>query len=74
MNQHQTPEPQGHWPVVYFAVGEAMMGDPQFSSIHDGKRHLFLKNDDTDALALWNNDEAKCIANAQNHWASKTTV
>ena len=48
---------------------------PTNFKIIDGKLHLFLKNDDTDALTLWNKeDEAKCLANANRHWASRTTV
>ncbi len=43
--------------------------------IIDGRLHLFLKNDDTDALELWNNgDEAKCIANANKHWSSQKSA
>ena len=45
---------------------------PTSFKIIDGKLHLFLKNDDTDALKLWNaEDETKCIANADRHWASR---
>jgi len=48
---------------------------PTNFKIIDGKLHLFLKNKDTDALELWNSEsEAKCLANADRHWASKTTV
>jgi len=48
---------------------------PSNFKIIDGKLHLFLKNDDTDALALWNKEEeAKCLANADRHWAARQTV
>lgn len=48
---------------------------PTNFKIIDDKLHLFLKNKDTDALALWNKeDEAKCLANANRHWASRATV
>lgn len=44
-----------------------------FKIIND-RLHLFLKNDDTDALELWNReDEAKCVANADRHWAARQT-
>ncbi len=49
--------------------------DPTNFKIIDGKLYLFLKNDDTDALELWNNeDEAKCLANAHRHWEARTVV
>jgi YHS domain-containing protein len=45
---------------------------PTNFKIIDGKLHLFLKNDDTNALDLWNKeDEAKCLANAERHWAAR---
>lgn len=48
--------------------------DPTNFKIIDGKLHLFLKNDDTDALELWNKeDEAKCLTNAHKHWEARTT-
>ncbi|GAB4152711.1 MAG: hypothetical protein Tsb009_28730 [Planctomycetaceae bacterium] len=123
MHRNDSPELEGYCPVAYFAAGEPMKGDPQFSSIHegklyhfvseearqefnknpdsylpayggqcafgmsidkefeacptnfkiiDGRLYLFLKNDETDALKLWNEeDEAKCIANAEKHWLSR---
>lgn len=126
MSQTHIPELGGYCPVAYFAVGEAMEGNPEFSSTKDGKLyffvsqeakqefddnankyvpaygglcafgmsiekefescptnfkiingklHLFLKNDDTDALELWNKeDESKCLANANRHWAARTTA
>lgn len=44
---------------------------PKNFKIIDGRLYLFLHNDDTDALALWNSeDEAKCLANADKHWSS----
>lgn len=44
---------------------------PKNFKIIDGRLYLFLHNDDTDALALWNKEnEAKCLANADRHWAS----
>lgn len=45
---------------------------PTNFKIIDGKLHLFLKNDETDALELWNKeDENKCLANAEMHWSSR---
>lgn len=44
---------------------------PKNFKIIDDKVYLFLHNDDTDALALWNKeDEAKCLANADKNWAA----
>lgn len=43
--------------------------DPTHFKIINGRVHLFLKNDDTDALELWNQDEAKCLASADRHWS-----
>ena len=44
---------------------------PRNFKIIDDRLYLFLRNDETDALELWNReDEAKCIANANNHWKS----
>lgn len=44
---------------------------PMNFKIIDDRLYLFLHNDDTDALALWNDeDEAKCLVNADKHWAS----
>ena len=49
--------------------------DPTNFKIIDGKLHLFLKNEDTDALELWNREnEAKCLANANRHWKSRSAV
>ena len=123
MNNNQIPALQGHCPVGYFAVGEALEGKAEFSSEHngklyrfvsqeakqmfdnnphnylpefgglcafgmsidkefevdpknfkiiDGKLYLFLKNEETNALELWNRDEEKCLANANKHWAART--
>lgn len=45
---------------------------PSNFKIIDGKLHLFLKNDETNALRLWNKeDESKCIANADKHWSAR---
>jgi YHS domain-containing protein len=45
---------------------------PTNFKIIDGKLYLFLKNDDTDALELWNKeDEANCLAKADQHWSAR---
>ena len=124
MAQNHTPELQGHCPVAYFAMNQPMKGDPQFSSIHNGKvyhfvneevkqefdqnpdkyipaydgrcafgmsidkefeacptnfkiingkLYLFLKNDETNALELWNKeDEVKCLTHADNNWSARS--
>lgn len=42
---------------------------PTNFKIIDERLHLFLKNDETDALELWNNeDEIKCLNNANQYW------
>ena len=120
MNKTLAPELEGHCPVGYFAVGEALSGQPEFSSeyegklyyfvnqqakeefdqnpekylpafggrcafgmsiekefepdpqnfkIIDGRLHLFLKDEETDALELWDKDEAKCLTNANRNWS-----
>ncbi len=57
------------------SIGKEFEPCPTNFKIIDGKLHLFLKNEDTNALALWNKeDEAKCLANANQHWASRATV
>lgn len=49
--------------------------DPTNFKIINGKVHLFLKNDDQDALRLWNKeDEAKCLLNANRHWEARSAV
>ena len=45
MSQTQTPELGGYCPVAYFAVGEAMQGQPEFSSTHDGKLYFFVSEE-----------------------------
>lgn len=45
---------------------------PTNFKIINNRLHLFLKNDDTDALDLWNKeDEAKCIINADKNWSAR---
>ena len=49
--------------------------DPTNFKIIDGRLYLFLKNDDTDALELWNQeDESKCLAHAEKFWESRSTT
>lgn len=57
------------------SIEKEFESDPNNFKIIDGKLYLFLKNADTDALELWNKeDETKCLANANRHWQSKSTV
>lgn len=43
--------------------------DPTNFKVIDGKLYLFLKNEETDALELWNKeDESQCLANAEKYW------
>lgn len=45
--------------------------DPTNYKVADGRLFLFLKNDDTDALELWNKeDEAAVIAKADANYAA----
>ncbi|MEW4490942.1 YHS domain-containing (seleno)protein [Thalassoglobus sp. JC818] len=57
------------------SIEKEFEADPTHFKIIDGKLHLFLKNDDTDALELWNKeDEATCLANAKQYWESRSIV
>ena len=43
--------------------------DPTNFKLVDGKLYLFLKNEETDALELWNKEnQAQCLANADRYW------
>lgn len=54
------------------SIEKEFESDPTNFKIIDGRLYLFLKNDDTDALELWNKeDESKCLANAKKHWESR---
>ncbi len=54
------------------SIGKAFEPCPTNFKIIDGRLHLFLKNDETDALQLWNKeDEAKCLSNASQQWAER---
>lgn len=57
------------------SIEKELEPDPANFKIIDGKLYLFLKTDDTDALELWNKeDEAKCLANANRYWSSRSAV
>ena len=44
---------------------------PKNFKIIDDRLYLFLHNDETDALELWNKeDESKCLSNANKNWTS----
>ena len=45
---------------------------PKNFKIINDRLYVFLKNEETDALELWNQeDEAKCLVNADRHWSSR---
>lgn len=53
------------------SIGKEFEVCPKNFKVINDKVHLFLHDDDTDALALWNKeDEAKCLSNANKHWSS----
>ena len=54
------------------SIEKEFEADPTNFRIIDGRLHLFLRNNDTDALQLWNKeDESKCLANANQYWAAR---
>ena len=60
----------GGWCALGMAVGDKFPVDPTAFKIVDGKLHLFLKNKNVDALALWNKGDSKeYVAKAAAHWA-----
>ena len=57
------------------SIEKEFEGCPTNFKIIDGRLHLFLKNDDTDALDLWNGeDEAQCITNAEKNWSARQSA
>ena len=51
------------------SIEKELEPDPTNYKVIDGKLYLFLKNDETDALELWNREnEAQCLANADRYW------
>ncbi len=57
------------------SIEKEFESDPTNFKIIDGRLYLFLKDDDTDALELWNKeDESKCLANAKKNWESRSTI
>ena len=54
------------------SIEKEFEAEPTNFKIIDGRLHLFLRNNDTDALQLWNKeDESKCLANANQYWAAR---
>ena len=52
------------------SIGKEFEVCPKNFKVINDKVHLFLHDNDTDALALWNKeDEAKCLSNADKHWS-----
>ena len=63
------------WCAFGLSIEKELEADPTNFKIIDGKLHLFLKNDDTDALELWNQeDETKCLTHANAYWKARTTA
>lgn len=62
----------GGWCAFGMSIDQQFEACPTNFKIIQGKLHLFLENDETDALGLWNQeDEAKCLANADKHWSAR---
>lgn len=60
----------GGWCALGMAVQDKFPVDPTLFKIVDGKLYLFLKNEQVDALELWEQgDEAELIRKAEAHWA-----
>lgn len=62
----------GGWCAFGMAVEDHFVVDPSSYKIINGKLHLFLKNPDVDAKALWDKEgDAACKVKADRFW-SKT--
>lgn len=60
----------GGWCAFGMAVGDKFPVDPTNFKIVDGKLNLFLRNQNVDALALWNQGgEQEHMTRAAAHWA-----
>lgn len=59
----------GGWCAFGMAVADKFPVDPTHFKIVDGRLMLFLKNQNVDALKLWNQqNERELIAKADAHW------
>jgi YHS domain-containing protein len=56
------------------SVDSEFVPDPTSFQIIDGKTHLFLKNKEVDAKALWRDgDQAELLKKADAYWHSRST-
>lgn len=61
----------GGWCAFGCSVESRFEPDPTSFEVIDGRTHLFLRNDEVDARALWNeSDAAEVRAKADRSWAS----
>lgn len=61
----------GGWCAFGMAIGSKFPVDPTSFKIVNGKLHLFLRNENVDALALWNEgEEPEYLKKASDFWAS----
>ena len=59
----------GGWCAFGMAIEDKFPIDPTAFKIVDGRLMLFLRNENLDALALWNqNDEQAQVVKADAHW------
>lgn len=59
----------GGWCAFGMAIEDKFPVDPTAFKIVDGRLMLFLRNENIDALALWNqNDEEEQVAKANVYW------
>jgi len=59
----------GGWCAFGMAVSDKFPVDPTLFRIVDGKLLLFLRNENVDALELWNQgDEHELLRKAEAHW------
>lgn len=57
------------------SIGKEFEVCPKTFKVINDKVHLFLHDENTDALALWNKeDEKKCLTNADKHWSERQTA
>ena len=59
----------GGWCAFGMAIGDKFPVDPTNFKIVNGKLNLFLKNQNIDALQLWNSgDESEYVTKATSYW------
>ena len=53
------------------SIGQEFEACPNHFKMIDGKPHFFLKNEETDAMELWDQQgEQESLAKANEHWTS----